>query len=169
MAVSKRRIWQSVNWHRAYFRLSPAQREKILKTQSLTKSVKRLCHQKNRPFRLRIDYQGLSKLRIDEAQFLGLKPGRFVFAREVSLLCGDECQIQARSLMKLGEHNYPFSPMHKAGNRPLGEILFNRNRLQRSDFKIRYTRQTKTWSRRSSFHWKTHNLYLEEVFINTLF
>ena len=122
---------------------------------------------------------------LSEAQKLNLKPDEEAWVRCVVLKCHDQHLIYARTIIPAMSSTNPWHELQQLGNKPLGEILFEMPKTQRSDFEfskdllslwpylnchLNNTQENKkfAYARRSVFEQKGAPLLLTEVFLPQL-
>lgn len=105
----------------------------VLWNGSLTAGVRGRCPS---AFVLRVLRQRWSLPHRDEAEVLGMPPGRRALLREVALCCGDEPLIMARTVIPATSLRGRQRRLAGLGRRPLGEVLFRDRSVRRADFAI---------------------------------
>lgn len=77
-------------------------------------------------------FQGGGRLRRDEAQALGMAPGRRVHVREVALCCQGRPLVVARSVTASQHLRGAWRALLGLGTRPLAELLFQQRDVMRA-------------------------------------
>lgn len=164
-------------------RLQPsAQIADWLKTQqSLTARIRLLCPD----MKVIVLSEKLERPLLDEAKALGLAFNDKAWVRCVLLQCQQNSWIYARTVIPNLDSENPWHHLQHLGDKPLGEVLFEQNNIQRSDFEFcsqplaewpyllentHYQNpQLRSFARRSLFSKQQAPLLLTEVFLPALF
>ncbi len=119
----------------------------------------------------------------NESQSLGLQPNESAWIRCVLLKGGEENWIYARTVIPHFSGSNPWMPLQQLGNKPLGEVLFQDNSIQRTPFTFarqslntwpylplsnNQTNSSVSYARRSVFTQQKAPLLLTEVFLPSL-
>lgn len=150
----------------------------LLDKGSLTRRILLNC--KN-DFRVEVLSQKWQRPMLNEAMRLGVDAEHHAFIREVILYCGDSPWVYARSVLPHITLTGKRRQLGKLGTRPLGEILFSDQNIQRDALEIAniklgqrmFNQATQCldkspesiWARRSVFHWHKKPLLVNEVFL----
>ncbi len=144
---------------------------------SLTHALMRRCPE----FKVRRLRQGAGRPFRDEAEALGLHPGRLALLRNVRLDCGSSAVVFAHSVIPFAGLDGPWRHLAGLGNRPLGAALFTDPRIHRQAMEYRrldrrhplYRSATAhlgrlpatLWARRSLFELEAQSILVTEVFL----
>jgi len=147
-----------------------------LKT-SLTAKLRRECAE----LRVEILSETYEEPMLSEAQALGLSITDKAWVRCVLLKCQNQNWVYARTIIPNLQPQNPWHELQTLGTKPLGEILFEMNNIDRSPFgfgqdlisvwphlntQISPAKQKKMgYARRSLFQRQQHPLLLTEVFL----
>ncbi|WP_353980437.1 chorismate lyase [Salinicola endophyticus] len=131
----------------------------VASTDSLTA---RLIAASPRPFRVRLLDEGIGVPRRDEAQALGLAPGRVAWIREVLLMSGERPWVAARSVAPLTRSGC--RSLRALGERSLGSWLFAQPDLERGPIELSAD-HAGVWLRRSRFRHGRIQLLVQECFL----
>lgn len=145
---------------------------------SLTRRVQHACPGR---FRVQVEAQGWARPRLDEAQALGLAPGRFALTREVHLLCDDRPWVFARTVIPVTTLQGAERRLAYLGSRPLGAVLFADPHMRRGAVEVAALRPGQSvyqaavrglrvkpkeiWGRRSLFWLTGKPLLVCEIFL----
>ncbi|VAW47177.1 Chorismate--pyruvate lyase [hydrothermal vent metagenome] len=146
---------------------------------SLTTRLRQLCP----ALEVVILSEKLERPLINEAQSLGLQSHELAWIRCVLLKGGEENWVYARTVIPHFLEPNPWTHLQQLGNKPLGEVLFQDNTVQRTSFT--FARQPLTiwpylpispnqqnnsigYARRSIFTQQKAPLLLTEVFLPSL-
>ncbi len=148
---------------------------------SLTRRVTDAC---NGSFSVRVRFQGWGKAMNSESRLLRLRLRETCLIREVELLCNDEPQVFARTLMPVKSLHGAARRLFHLRNKPLGKVLFADPRTRRKQLQIaRFLPQHKSfqsavshleempeelWGRRTLFLYAGKQILVNEVFLPTL-
>lgn len=148
---------------------------------SLTRRVTGAC---DGTFRVRVRYQGWGKAMNSENRLLKLRLRETCLIREVELLCDDEPQVFARTLMPIRSLRGAARRLSHLHNKPLGEVLFADPHTRRTKLQIaRFLPQHKSfhaavvnlddtpdelWGRRTLFLYAGKQILVNEIFLPTL-
>lgn len=165
----------------------PSLRPWLIDPASLTSRIRARCTR----FSVRVLEQRLGAARLDEAAFLGLRPGERVWVREVLLLADDRPVVFGRSLLPRRNVRSAWNLFHGMGARPLGAALFADPAISRSPLSCRrfdardarYHRARSAlalhaasaflprdmWARRSLFRRHGRALLVSEFFLPDIF
>lgn len=157
-------------------------RDWVVATSSLTARMRRHCPQ---TFGLRPLAQGWRRPALEEAWRLGLRCRRTVWTREVTLCCGEQPWILARTVIPASSLRGGNDVLRGLGARPLGELLFHGGGSGRDPLEVARLRggdwlaqhlQTMSgsslagcWSRRRVHYLRGRPLMVTEVFLPALF
>lgn len=86
--------------------------------------------------RVDVEYQGLAAARDDEARALGLASGVGAWVRQVTLRCGAQVLLQARSVVPGWAPGNAWHELEHLGTQPLGHLLFSMSDISRSPFEL---------------------------------
>lgn len=87
--------------------------------------------------RVDLESQGLAAaVRDDEAQALRLAPGGGAWVRQVTLRCGAQVLLQARSVVPGWAPGNAWHELEHLGTQPLGHLLFSMPDIARSPFEV---------------------------------
>lgn len=144
---------------------------------SLTLKLRSLCPQ----LQVRILSERWEKPSTSEAIKLGLSGSQKAWIRTVTLNCGETPLVYARTVIPHCHPGNPWFVLKLLGDRPLGEILFQKHQVERSEFEIsrqmlanwpyltailqEKTTQDISYARRCLFQEKGHPLLLTEAFL----
>jgi len=150
----------------------------LLDTASLTLRLQRLCPGK---FQVRVLSQVRRTPGIDEAQVLGMKPGKLAIIRQVHLLCDGQPWVYARTVIPVTSLRGKLQRLAHLGTRPLGGMLFADPGMQRGRVELARIsrgqpvykaatchlrhRPVEIWGRRSVFRLFNRPLLVSEVFL----
>ncbi|WP_370635786.1 chorismate lyase [Salinicola sp. DM10] len=134
----------------------------VASTDSLTA---RLIAASPRPFRVRLLDEGIGVPRRDEAQALGLAPGRVAWIREVLLMSGERPWVAARSVAPLTRGGC--RSLRALGERSLGSWLFAQPDLERGPIELSAD-PAGVWLRRSRFRHGRIQLLVQERFLRQM-
>lgn len=158
----------------------PALRPWLDEPGSLTRRIRRSC---SGCFHVEVLREQWGPPFLDEAFRLGLRPGHWVWLREVLLCCGDSAWVYARSVIPRQSLRGRLCRLQQLGRQPLGSILFGRHPVSRGKIEIarltagdglyRQAARSTTaapgcWARRSVFHIAGRPLLVTEVFLPKL-
>ncbi len=165
----------------------PSLRPWLTDPASLTSRIRARCTR----FSVRVLEQRLGAARLDEAAFLGLRPGERVWVREVLLLADGRPVVFGRSLLPRRNVRGAWNLFHGMGARPLGAALFADPAISRSPLTCkrfdardaRYHRARSAlslhaasaslpcdlWARRSLFCRHDRALMVSEFFLPAIF
>ena len=146
---------------------------------SLTKQIINTCSEQ---FRVHVINQHWGIPMLNESLRLQSNPGEFALIREVTLFCGDEPWVYARTIMPRKTLTGKQRHLSMLGTKPLGAILFSDPNMHRDEIEIaRINRQhdiftiamtghsdeyDEIWGRRSVFFiGKEKPLLVNEVFL----
>ena len=148
---------------------------------SLTRRVTDAC---NGQFSVRVRCQGWGKAMNSESRLLNLRLRATCLIREVELLCDDEPQVFARTLMPVRSLHGAARRLSYLRNKPLGKVLFADPHTRREKLQIaRFLPQHKSfheavahledvpdelWGRRTLFRYAGKPILVNEVFLPTL-
>jgi len=148
---------------------------------SLTRRVTDAC---SGCFRVRVRFQGWGKALNSETRLLQLGLREVCLIREVELLCNDEPQVFARTLMPVSSLRGAARQLAQLRNKPLGKVLFADSHTRRKKVQIaRFLPQHKSfqsavshlqkapeelWGRRTLFLYAGKPILVNEVFLPTL-
>ena len=148
---------------------------------SLTRRVTDACDGR---FRVRVRFQGWGKALNSETRLLQLGLREICLIREVELLCNDEPQVFARTLMPVSSLTGAARQLAQLRNKPLGKVLFANSHTRRKQVQIaRFLPQHKSfrsavshlrempeelWGRRTLFLYAGKPILVNEVFLPTL-
>lgn len=149
--------------------MSPAWWQWVASCDSLTERL--IAAAGERPFRVRLLDQRIGRPRIDEAQALGLAPGRHAWLREVALCVAERPWVVARSVAPLSQLRG--QRLGQLGERSLGSWLFRQPGLERGPIDV--TRHPvllpiaqispALWARRSVFRHRRFAVLVQEGFL----
>jgi len=144
----------------------------------LTLRLQRLCPGK---FQVRVLSQVRGTPGIDEAQVLGMKPGKLAIIRQVHLLCDGQPWVYARTVIPVTSLRGKLQRLAHLGTRPLGGMLFADPGMQRGRVELARIsrgqpvykaatchlrhRPVEIWGRRSVFRLFNRPLLVSEVFL----
>lgn len=150
----------------------------LLDTASLTLRLQRLCPGK---FQVRVLSQVRGTPGIDEAQVLGMLPGKLAIIRQVHLLCDGQPWVYARTVIPVTSLRGKLQRLAHLGTRPLGGMLFADPGMQRGRVELARIlmgqpvykaatchlrhRPVEIWGRRSVFRLFNRPLLVSEVFL----
>jgi len=179
MSCKNRRAWQSKQIHSAEYRYFASW---LCDRRSLTARL-----QARGSFAVRSLRQGLATPTFDEAVFLGIKPGRLAWVREVALLCNGKPVVFAHTVLPWRPRGPLTGWLARLGNRSLGALVFADAGFKRGELHSRRLDQRhelfhaaidamqlsddapKTlWARRSRFSYGAQSTLVTEVFSPTL-
>jgi chorismate--pyruvate lyase len=148
---------------------------------SLTAKLRQLCPN----LEVVILSEKLQRPLANETQSLGLKSQEQAWIRCVLLKGGDKNWVYARTVIPHFSDSSPWAYLQNLGNKPLGETLFQEQRVQRTPFTFSnpaldtwpYLKNAiaieglhqKSYARRSVFTQQQAPLLLTEVFLPPLF
>jgi len=148
---------------------------------SLTRRVTRACDGK---FRVRVRHQGWGKASVSATRLLCLGLRESCLIREVELLCDDQPQVFARTLMPVSSLTGAARQLAKLRNKPLGKVLFcdphtRRERVQVARFLPQHAAfqaavshlqemPAELWGRRTLFLYVGKPILVNEIFLPTL-
>lgn len=175
MSRKNKRAWQSKQAHSAeYLRFASWLRDRG----SLTARL-----QARGNFAVRSLRQGLATPTFDEAVFLGIKPGRLAWVREVALLCDGKPVVFAHTVLPWRPRGPLTGWLARLGNRSLGALLFADAGFERGELHSRrlderhelFHAATEAmqladgspkalWARRSRFRYGAQSVLVTEVF-----
>lgn len=157
--------------------MPPGLRRWLQEQRSLTRRLERHCQTR---FRLRLLGQSRRRPLLDEREALDMRRGRVGLIRRVQLLCGEEPMVFARSVIPLGTLTGANGRLARLGTRPLADILFAGQVMQRLDMAFALLRTGESlhqqaadalssgdgdlWARRSLFLLNRRPLLVTEVF-----
>jgi len=175
MSRKNKRAWQSKQAHSAEY-LSFA--SWLCDRGSLTARL-----QARGRFAVRTLHQGLATPTFDEAVFLGIKPGRLAWVREVALLCDGKPVVFAHTVLPWRPRGPLTGWLARLGSRSLGALLFADAGFMRGELHSRRLDERhelfraaieamqladdapKTlWARRSRFRYGAQSVLVTEVF-----
>ena len=158
----------------------PVLRDWLLDVGSLTRRVQRACAGR---FRVRVEFQGLGRPRLDECLALHLRQPRRALIREVHLLCDDRPWVFARTVIPISTLRGRERRLAHLGERPLGAVLFADPHMTRGPVEVAcvrpgqalYTaavqglrqRPAEIWGRRSVFRLGGKPLLVSEFFLTS--
>ncbi len=125
---------------------------------SLTAKLK----QQFKDFSVNVLSQQQAQPHIHETDLIGVNAQCVI--REVALLGNHKTVVFARSVIPLTSDT---EEILSIGSKPLGEVLFNDDRIQRNMMQI--TQSDHLWGRRSVFTIGTTNLLVSEFFMEDLY
>lgn len=139
----------------------------LLDKTSLTQKLRARCDD----FRVELIFEGYATPLLDEALRLNLAPHHQAWLRTVCLTCQNQPVIYARSVIPHFDQQNPWWSLKQLGDQPLGEILFSRTDLNRSEFEFCQAdwpqiNAPQKLARRCSFEQNHAPLLLTEVFVN---
>ena len=148
---------------------------------SLTRRVTDACPGK---FRVEVKFQGWAGALNSETRLLQLGLREACLVREVELLCNDEPQVFARTLMPVSSLRGAARQLSHLRNKPLGKVLFANPHTRRKTVQIaRILPQHKLfhsavshleempeelWGRRTLFLYVGKPILVNEIFLPTL-
>ena len=141
----------------------------LLERGSLTLRLKKHCPE----LKVNILQEGLSTPLADEAKRLGMADNHQAWLRCVKIKCQDKGLIYARTVIPQFDQHNPWYQIQQLGDQPLGEILFTRTDLHRSEFEFCHADhwphlQGDYLARCCIFEQNTAPLLLTEVFLDFL-
>ena len=153
----------------AYPAMSPAWRRWVGARDSLTLRLTEAG--RPRPFRVQLLDQRIATPRRDEAQALGLPPGRQAWLREVALCLGEAPWVAARSVAPL--EGLPDHELERLGERSLGAWLFRQPDLERGTIEATedpagFHPARGPWGRRSVFRHGGFRVLVQEWFLDAM-
>jgi chorismate--pyruvate lyase len=179
MSCKNKRTWQRKQIHSAEYRHFASW---LCDRRSLTARL-----QARGSFAVRSLRQGLATPTFDEAVFLGIKPGRLAWVREVALLCNGKPVVFAHTVLPWRPRGPLTGWLARLGNRSLGALVFANAGFKRGELHSRRLDQRhelfhaaidamqlsddapKTlWARRSRFSYGAQSALVTEVFSPTL-
>ena len=179
MSCKNKRTWQRKQIHSAEYRHFASW---LCDRRSLTARL-----QARGSFAVRSLRQGLAAPTFDEAVFLGIKPGRLAWVREVALLCNGKPVAFAHTVLPWRPRGPLTGWLARLGNRSLGALVFADAGFKRGELHSRRLDQRhelfhaaidamqlsddapKTlWARRSRFSYGAQSTLVTEVFSPTL-
>jgi len=131
----------------------------IINNKSLTAKLKN----KYKDFYVNLIQQSQQKPKNCEIQLLKIK-NQDTIIREVELMGNNSPVVFARSVIPKTEDT---KKLLKIGTRPLGEILFNDNKIQRGQLEI--STNTNIFARRSIFTIGNTKILVMEIFLKKLY
>ena len=150
-------------------------------TASLTRRVTDACPGK---FRVQVKFQGWAGALNSETRLLQLGLREACLVREVELLCNDEPQVFARTLMPASSLRGAARQLSRLRNKPLGKVLFANPHTRRKRVQIaRILPQHRLfqsavfhlddkpevlWGRRTLFLYVGKPILVNEIFLPTL-
>ncbi len=148
---------------------------------SLTRRVTDACDGR---FRVRVRFQGWGKALNSETRLLQLGLREACLIREVELLCNDQPQVFARTLMPVSSLTGAARQLAQLRDKPLGKVLFADAHTRRKQVQIaRFLPGHKSfqsavshlgevpeelWGRRTLFLYAGKPILVNEVFLPTL-
>ena len=179
MSCKNKRTWQRKQIHSAEYRHFASW---LCDRRSLTARL-----QARGSFAVRSLRQDLATPTFDEAVFLGIKPGRLAWVREVALLCNGKPVVFAHTVLPWRPRGPLTGWLARLGNRSLGALVFADAGFKRGELHSRRLDQRhelfhaaidamqlsddapKTlWARRSRFSYGAQSTLVTEVFSPTL-
>jgi chorismate--pyruvate lyase len=155
-----------------------ALRDWLLDTGSLTRRVQEACVGR---FRVRVEFQGWDRPRLDESLALRLRQPRRALIREVHLLCDDRPWVFARTVIPISTLRGRERRLAHLGERPLGAVLFADPHMTRGPVEVACIRAGQPlyaaavqglrqrpaaiWGRRSVFQLGGKPLLVSEFFL----
>ena len=134
-------------------------------------------------FAVRSLRQGLATPTFDEALFLGIKPGRLAWVREVALLCDGKPVVFAHTVLPWRPRGPLTGWLARLGNRSLGALLFADAGFMRGELhskrlderhelfqaaidalRLSDDAPRSLWARRSRFRYGAQSALVTEVF-----
>ncbi len=172
--------WRPLDSFRAH-RLPRDRAAWVLDKGSLTRLVLRHCHE---AFRVKLRFQGWGKALPSERAVLGLGTASASLLREVTLCCGDQHWVSARTLIPATTLKGDGRRLAYLRERPLGEVLFADPGVRRGPMEVAQLRPdhvwfsaatrdldprpTELWARRTLFFLADRPLLVNEVFLPDL-
>ncbi|MFV1873792.1 MAG: chorismate--pyruvate lyase family protein [Oleiphilus sp.] len=141
----------------------------VLDRGSLTK---RLIAASDGDFKVLVTSQQWAKPQRDEQQLLGLALGQHALIREVSLICGSEVWVKARSIIPVNTLTGPERQLACLGERPLGAFLFKARTMHRGPLQISSVKSAEGHvisARRSIFFIHNKPILVSEFFMPEIF
>ncbi len=135
----------------------------IIETGSLTQRLKTCCPG---AFSLEVIGEREVAMGADDARVMGLETGAAARVREVSLCCGGEPRIRAKSVLPRTTLDGPARSLDGIGTRPLGDALFTLAGVERGPIEVAHTADG--WARRSVFRIDGAPLLVGEWFLEAL-
>jgi chorismate--pyruvate lyase len=148
---------------------------------SLTRRVTQAC---SGAFRVQVKFQGWAGALSSETRLLQLGLREACLVREVELLCDDQPQVFARTLMPVSSLRGRARQLSHLRNKPLGKVLFANPHTRRKEVQIariqpqhRLYRSAvshldalpdELWGRRTLFLYVGHPILVNEIFLPTL-
>ncbi|WP_456448866.1 chorismate--pyruvate lyase family protein [Thiolapillus sp.] len=148
---------------------------------SLTRRVTQAC---KGSFRVAVKFQGWAGALNSETRLLQLGLREACLVREVELLCDDQPQVFARTLMPVSSLRGPARQLSRLRNKPLGKVLFANPHTRRKEVQIariqpqhRLFRSAvshleqppeELWGRRTLFLYVGKPILVNEIFLPTL-
>ena len=134
---------------------------------------------------LKLNHQDWQSIAREESDLLGMKQGETAFVREIQLNCQGKPWVFARSVIPEATYNKRQAELSSLGLKPLGEVLFSDQTIERKGIEIcRITAESlisrlatdedlnsidMLWGRRSVFLIEQHPLLVSEVFLPDLY
>jgi len=139
----------------------------LLERGSLTLKLRQTCP----ALKVKVLDEAFASPLVDEAEKLHIEPNHQAWLRCVQIECENQPLIYARTVIPHFNANNPWHQIQQLGNQPLGEILFSRNDLQRSEFEFCLSNHwpelnQSLLARRCIFIQNQAPLLLTEVFID---
>lgn len=146
----------------------------LLERGSLTLKLRQTCP----TLKVKVLDEGFASPLVDEAEKLHIEPNHQAFMpvwlRCVQIECENQPLIYARTVIPHFNANNPWHQIQQLGSQPLGEILFSRNDLQRSEFEFclsdhwphQPANNPAHFARRCLFQQNGYPLLLTEVFLD---
>ena len=134
---------------------------------------------------LKLNHQDWQSAAGEESELLEMQQGETAFVREIQLNCQEKPWVFARSVIPQQTYNLRQAEFSSLGLKPLGEVLFSDQTIQRKGIEIcRITAESifsrlscddslngidMLWCRRSVFLIEQHPLLVSEVFLPELY
>lgn len=148
---------------------------------SLTRRVTHACPGQ---FRVQVKFQGWAGALNSETRLLQLGLREACLVREVELLCDEQPQVFARTLMPVSSLRGPARQLAQLRNKPLGKVLFANPHTRRKEVQIARIQSQhrlfhsavahlpsppeQLWGRRTLFLYVGKPILVNEIFLPTL-
>lgn len=123
--------WHSA--HPAFLRRFPRRQAYWL---SLPGSLTRALRKAYADFEVKLLFEGMKPASLDQYRQLGIKPGRWLWTREVELWGNHQPRVFAQTQIPLSTLIGRHRQLRYLANRPLGAYLFGAGRAKRSQLQI---------------------------------